>query len=235
MPVKTDIPKKPRTNKRKKTVSSVLNLLLSFDQSIKDSYNHLNQLTIIGVDEVGIGCLAGPVVAAATILPIVPPKSKLAKDLFRLNDSKKLNHDIRKELAGLIQRHAHYSIASASVEEIDELNILQAGLLAMKRSVADLMTKLLPRPQNIIVVVDGNKKIPNFDHEQICIIQGDSQSASIAAASVIAKVFRDEWMSQLSSEYPHYLWHSNKGYGSAAHRQAISEHGLSIWHRRSFI
>ena len=164
----------------------------------------------------------------------MPAKSRIAKALTRLNDSKKLNHEIRQELACFIQQHAHYAIASASVEEIDELNILQAGLLAMKRSVADLMTKVLQRPQHIIVLVDGNKKIPNLDHEQVCIIQGDSQSASIAAASVIAKVFRDEWMSQLSSEYPHYLWQSNKGYGSSAHRQAISEHGLSIWHRRSF-
>jgi ribonuclease HII len=234
MPVKT-IAKKPKIAKRKNTANSVLKLLLSFDQSFKDSYKHLDQLSIIGVDEVGIGCLAGPVVAAATILPVVPAKSKLARDLSKLNDSKKLNHDIRKELAYFIQQHAQYSIASASVEEIDELNILQAGLLAMKRSVADLMTKLLNRPENIIILVDGNKKIPNFDHEQICIIQGDSKSASIAAASVIAKVFRDEWMCQLSSEYPHYLWHSNKGYGSSAHRQAISEHGLCIWHRRSFV
>ncbi len=234
MPVKIASSKTPRSQVGKKTAPSILDLLLSFDQAIKDGHNHLDELHLIGVDEVGIGCLAGPVVAAAAILPIVPPKSKFAAALSKLNDSKKLQHDTREKLASVIQQNAHYSIASASVEEIDELNILQAGFLAMKRAIADLTTKSFPRSKNILVLVDGNKKIPNFEHNQICIIKGDSQSASIAAASVIAKVFRDELMSQLSSEYPYYLWHSNKGYGSSAHRQAISEHGLCIWHRRSF-
>ena len=128
------------------------------------------------------------------MLPAVPARSKLARNLARLNDSKKLNYSIRKELSCFIHEHAHYSIASASVEEIDELNILQASLLAMKRAVSDLITKLVYKPENILILIDGNKKIPGSDHEQICIIKGDSQSASIAAASVIAKVFRDEWM-----------------------------------------
>jgi ribonuclease HII len=235
MPLKIDSQKnsKAKSTARAKK-KSVLNGLLSYDQSVIASYKHFDQVSIVGVDEVGIGCLAGPVVAAATILPTVPARSKLAKSLAKLNDSKKLNHETRKELSLLLHDHAYYSIASASVEEIDEINILQAGLLAMKRAVSDLMAKVFHISPNIIVLVDGNKKIPHHEIEQICIIQGDAQSASIAAASVIAKVFRDEWMQNLALEHPHYLWHSNKGYGSSAHRQAIAEHGLSIWHRRSF-
>lgn len=218
----------------KKKSRSVLGSLLSFDQSMMDNHAHLEELRIIGVDEVGIGCLAGPVVAAATILPAVEPRTKLAKSLSKLNDSKKLNHDIRKDLAFSIKEHAHYAIAHASVEEIDELNILQAGLLAMRRAVFDLITNLIDKPKNVLLLVDGNKKIPDSQHQQLCIIQGDSQSASIAAASVVAKVFRDQWMTELSLDHPHYLWHSNKGYGSPAHRKAITEHGLCKWHRRSF-
>ena len=214
---------------------SVLNSLLSFDKSIKKSYNDSTQyFSLVGVDEVGIGCFAGPVVAAAAILPVVKPKSQLALDLAYLNDSKKLNHKQRKELSYVIKEHAHFAIGQATVEEIDQLNILQAGFLAMKRAIADLKSKLLNDTVSIVVLVDGNKKIPAFDHEQMCIIKGDSQSASIAAASVIAKVFRDELMEELALLHPHYLWHSNKGYGSSAHREAIAKHGLSIWHRRSF-
>jgi len=235
MLVTTEIKKKAAGNKgKKKRVNSVLNKLLSFDQSIKDDYENIGgQLNIVGVDEVGIGCLAGPVVAAATILPVIIPKSKLAKELSKLNDSKKVNPEIRKELGYFIREHAHFAIASASVEEIDELNILQAGLLAMKRAVADLITKLT-EAENIIVLVDGNKKIPQMSYKQMCLIQGDSRSASIAAASVIAKVFRDQVMEELSLSHPHYLWHRNKGYGSSRHRQAILAHGLSVHHRRSF-
>jgi ribonuclease HII len=218
----------------KKKSLSVLGSLLSFDQSMMDNHSHLEELRIIGVDEVGIGCLAGPVVAAATILPDIPARSKLAKNLSRLNDSKKLDHGIRKDLAVFIREHAHYAVGHASVEEIDELNILQAGLLAMKRAVFDLNSKLINRPKNVLLLVDGNKKIPDSHHQQLCIIQGDSQSASIAAASVVAKVFRDQWMDELALDHPHYLWHSNKGYGSPAHRKAIAEHGLCKWHRRSF-
>jgi len=234
MPIETISSKTSSAKKSRKKSRSVLNLLLAFDQSIRTSYKHLDNIGIIGVDEVGIGCLAGPVVAAATILPRVPARGSLAKSLSKLNDSKKLSYDIRKELSYFIQEHAHYSIASASVEEIDQLNILQAGLLAMKRAVSEVMTKVLHVSPNVVVLIDGNKKIPQYDCEQICIVKGDSQSASIAAASVIAKVFRDEWMEELSLQHPHYLWHSNKGYGSLAHRRAIFEHGLSVWHRRSF-
>lgn len=232
MPVKiaTEISKKKSGRKTK----SVLNSLLSFDQTVRSSYKSFaSQITVIGIDEVGIGCLAGPVVAAAAILPPIEAKSKLAKSLTKLNDSKKIDHEIRKELAVILKEHAHFSIASASVEEIDEINILQAGLLAMKRAVLDLMAQLNGL-SDVLLLIDGNKKIPQFSYEQMCVIQGDSQSASIAAASVIAKVFRDELMAELSSLHPEYLWHKNKGYGSSAHRQAISVHGLSTHHRRSF-
>lgn len=234
--VKTDPLQQSRTKSKKAKTrkSSVLNLLVKFDQSVRETYSHVDELALVGVDEVGVGCLAGPVVAAATILPPIVARTKLARNFSKLNDSKKLTHDTRKELANLIREHAHYSIAWASVEEIDEMNILQAGLLAMKRAIVGLMDKLFEAQPNIVVLVDGNKKIPAAEYEQYCIIKGDTQSASIAAASVVAKVFRDEWMEKLSQEFPQYMWQSNKGYGSLAHRRAIAEHGLSLWHRRTF-
>ncbi len=230
MPVKAAPAKAKTAKERNRKVNSILPLLLSFDQSIKES--HGQDFCVIGVDEVGIGCFAGPVVAAATILP--PMDCQLADDLARLNDSKKLNHTRRKELSSAIRQHAHFSIASATVEEIDEINILQAGFLAMRRAILELMAKLAVKNAPVLVLVDGNKKIPQLEHEQRCIIQGDAQSASIAAASVIAKVYRDELMDELAKQHPHYSWHTNKGYGSLAHRQAIAKHGLTIWHRRSF-
>ncbi len=168
MPVKTEVQPKSKAKKNKSQIDSVLNLLLSFDQTMRDSYAHIDGLCLIGIDEVGRGCLAGPVVAAATVLPIISPKSKLAKDLIQLNDSKKLNHQTRVQLAFHIQQNAQHSIAMASVEEIDSLNILQASFLAMKRSISQLMKSIIHKPENIVLLVDGNKKIPNCDFEQVC-------------------------------------------------------------------
>lgn len=112
---------------------------------------------------------------------------------------------------------------------------MQASLLAKKRAVLDLLSKLSSIIEQTIVLVDGNKKIPELNYPQMAVIQGDGLSASIAAASVIAKVFRDQLMTELSQAHPQYHWHKNKGYGSVTHRQAIVEHGLCDWHRKAFV
>jgi ribonuclease HII len=211
---------------------SILGRLLRFDQNVRQTHG---RIIVIGVDEVGLGCLAGPLIAAAAILPEIKPRSKLVTHLRELDDSKKLTIEQREKLSPIIREHAHFSIASASVEEIDHLNILQASLLAKKRAVIDLLSKLSFTLKETIVLVDGNKKIPEFDYEQIAVIQGDGLSASIAAASVVAKVHRDQLMKELAEIHPQYNWHKNKGYGSATHRKAIVEQGATIWHRRLFI
>ncbi|MBU6450267.1 MAG: ribonuclease HII [Cyanobacteria bacterium REEB67] len=192
---------------------------------------------VIGVDEVGRGCLAGPVVAAAVILPAAlyaAPRSALARKLAKLDDSKLIPQPLREELQAVIASCAHYSVAEASVAEIDDINILNASLLAMKRAVYALLATIAVDHHEVLVLVDGNRNIKDFVPRQKTVIQGDSKSASIAAASVMAKVYRDQLMRDLSSQFPHYLWQQNKGYGSKAHRSAILEHGITPWHRQSF-
>ncbi len=189
---------------------------------------------IIGVDEVGRGCLSGPVVAAAVMLPQIEKKSKLAQELANLDDSKALKAEVREELAAVLRATCHYAVGEASPEEIDQINILQASLLAMRRALDNLFLQLSFGREQLLLLVDGNQRIKEIELEQITVIQGDSHSASIAAASVLAKVYRDSFMRDLSESYPHYNWHSNKGYGSKVHRQAIAEHGLTQWHRLSF-
>lgn len=191
--------------------------------------NLVDRLAVVGVDEVGRGCLAGPVVAAAVHLPEIDRKSELAASLVRLNDSKLLSQGQREKLSACIKSCAVYAIAEASVAEIDEINILHASLLAMKRARQSL--QLAPFA---VLLVDGNKKIPGLSDRQITVVKGDSKSASIAAASIIAKVHRDELMRKLSESYPDYGWHENKGYGSEHHRMAIRDFGITEWHRRSF-
>lgn len=186
-------------------------------------------LQVIGLDEVGRGPLAGPVVAAAVSLPPIDPESDLAKELSTLNDSKAVPHNERVRLAEIIKSIAVYAIAEATVEEIDTINILQASLLAMKRARLALS---IPTPA--LLLIDGNKYVPQLKDSQVTVVKGDSQSASIAAASILAKVHRDNLMDELAKDFPHYGWESNKGYGAPKHRQAIKEVGLTIWHRKSF-
>ncbi len=212
--------------KKKKGSPSQLKKLLNFDQT----YQSILPDTIIGLDEVGRGCLAGPVVAAAVQLPPVEPRSKIARGLARLNDSKLVPVKEREELARLIQDISQYAIGEASVEEIDELNILQASLLAMKRARTAL--KAVPRA---VLLIDGNMPIPGVSDPQIMVVKGDSQSASIAAASIVAKVYRDALMARISVFFPDYLWHQNKGYRSRAHWAAIDSFGVTPWHRKAFI
>jgi ribonuclease HII len=175
-----------------------------------------------GTDEAGRGCLAGPVTAAAVILP-----EDFKLDL--LNDSKQLSEKIREHLKPLIQQQALcYHVAHVEPDVIDEINILNASIRAMQ----DCIVKLSPVPQYIIV--DGNrfKPVDNIPHS--CIIKGDSKYLSIAAASVLAKTYRDEYMSKLHEEFPMYNWKNNKGYPTLEHREAIRKYGITKYHRKTF-
>lgn len=185
------------------------------------SYKHEGLLEA-GCDEAGRGCLAGPVVAAAVILP-----KNFHCDL--LNDSKQLNEKQRRSLRPVIEREAlAYGVSFVSEKEIDEINILKASFTAMHRAVDQL--ELIPE----LLLVDGNRFIPyrEIDHE--CIVKGDGKYLSIAAASILAKTYRDEYMEKLHDEFPMYNWHQNKGYPTKEHREAIRLHGSSQHHRMSF-
>jgi ribonuclease HII len=193
-----------------------------------------SQRYIIGVDEVGRGCLAGPVVAAAVVLPGFGKKSQIAERLALLNDSKKLSSTTREHLSKTIQGCARYAIAEASPEEIDSINIFHASLLAMKRAVTTLVSSAMLDLKESLILIDGKWTLPELEANQLPVIKGDTRSAAIAAASVVAKVYRDALMVKLGTDFPHYKWNSNKGYPSEVHRQAIQEHGMTVWHRRSF-
>lgn len=175
-----------------------------------------------GCDEAGRGCLAGPVFAAAVILP----------QTFKhplLNDSKQLTDKQRKLLRPIIESEAiAWSVAEVSVEEIDTINILQAALEAMHRAVYQLTTT----PEHLLI--DGNKFRPFPKIPHTCIIGGDAKMKNIAAASILAKTYRDDRMDELHQEFPQYGWIRNKGYGTADHRAAIKQHGITIHHRKSF-
>ncbi|MGN6341005.1 MAG: ribonuclease HII [Ginsengibacter sp.] len=181
-----------------------------------------NKFLEAGVDEVGRGCYAGPVYAAAVILP---------KSFYHplLNDSKELTREERIELRPVIEQECYaYSVASVSNTEIDRINILQASFKAMHLALNNL--KRTPE----LLLVDGNrfKKYKQLPHQ--CIIKGDGIYASIAAASVLAKCYRDEYMENLHEKYTMYYWNKNKGYGTREHRSAIEVHGLCRYHRKSF-
>ncbi len=175
-----------------------------------------------GVDEVGRGCLAGPVVAAAAILP---------NDFYhpRLRDSKKMSPKAREEVSEfLIENLIDYHIAEVPQDKIDELNIAQASVLAMHKAIEGLSKKTK------FILVDGNYFNPYGKVPHACIVKGDSKYASIAASSVLAKVYRDELMNKLSKEYPGYGWEKNKGYGTPDHIEAIKKLGETPYHRKSF-
>lgn len=207
-----------------------LGKLLTFDCKLLSDATRI----LIGVDEVGRGCLAGPVVAAAVILPPIKLGTRLAKSLSELDDSKALNARQREKLAAVIHSCAECAIAEASPAEIDAINIYHASCLAMSRALAKLAARLGERAIDALVLVDGKAKIRGVCQDQLPVIDGDAISASIAAASVIAKVFRDRMMCDYAREYPHYAWESNKGYGAKAHRDGIRVAGLTPLHRRSF-
>lgn len=191
--------------------------LFEFDSAIRTQYP-----IFCGVDEAGRGPLAGDVYAAAVILPE-------GLEIPGLNDSKKLSEKRREELAPIIKEQAAaWCIASASVAEIEELNILQAALLAMQRAVAGLNI------QPEFVITDGNQA-PNLPMTVQALIGGDAKSASIAAASVLAKTARDAALRELDAQYPQYGFAAHKGYGTKAHYAAIDEYGICPAHRPSFL
>ena len=177
---------------------------------------------ICGVDEAGRGPLAGPVYAAAVILP----KGHIIEGV---NDSKKISEKKREYLYDkIIDECICYSIASANEKEIDEINILQATFLAMKRAVDGL--KIQPQ----IALIDGNQK-PPLDIDALTVVKGDAKSASIAAASILAKVSRDRYMIEMAKKYPEYQFEKHKGYGTKLHYEMINEHGICDIHRKTFL
>lgn len=185
-----------------------------------------NGTLIAGIDEVGRGPLAGPVVAAALIWPHDADHADLWQ---RIDDSKKLSAIKRDALADeIMASSAIWSIGSASVEEIDTHNILQATFIAMRRALDGLATA----PAHC--VIDGNRGPKNWPTPSTMIVGGDGHSLSIAAASIIAKVHRDRLMQELATAHPHYGWESNAGYGTRVHMEGLDRHGVTVHHRRSF-
>lgn len=175
-----------------------------------------------GCDEAGRGCLAGPVVAGAVILP-----ADFRHEL--LNDSKKLTEKQRQKLRPIIEEEAlAWAVAFVNHDEIDQINILNASFLAMHRAVEQLKQK----PEHLLI--DGNRFKPYDGIEHTCVVKGDGKYLPIAAASILAKTHRDEYMEKMHEQYPQYVWMKNKGYPTKAHRAAIKEYGVSPIHRTSF-
>lgn len=183
---------------------------------------------VCGLDEAGRGPLAGPVMAACVYIPEDVRKEKFWASV---NDSKKLSEKKREALYDLIITHTSYGIAESTVEEIDQINILQASLLAMSRSLDLMKANFSVTPE--IALVDGNQK-PKLPCRIQTVVKGDSISLSIAAASILAKVTRDRIMNELCQKFPVYGWSSNAGYGTASHLEAISVYGATPHHRLSF-
>lgn len=211
------------------------NSLFDFDNNFKqtqkttlgfelDTYTH-----ILGTDEAGRGPAAGGVWAACVCFL----NDDIKKELTKLNDSKKLSEKTRLELYPIIRNNSVFSIKSIDVETIEKINILNSSLLAMKLSIEEVLNKI--QAQCPIVLVDGNRKVKDLKIAQKNIIKGDSKSASIAAASILAKVERDEFMKKISIQYPHYHWEKNKGYLSKEHIEAIKKYGITKYHRKSFL
>ena len=187
---------------------------------LKDRY--YEGLIEAGCDEAGRGCLAGSVYAAAVILPA-------GYQNVQLNDSKKLTDRQRKALRMIIERDAvAWAVGIVTAQEIDEINILNASILAMHRA----LDQLTVRPE--AVIIDGNRFKPYGKLPYTTIVKGDGKYLSIAAASILAKTYRDDYMDQLAEEYPQYDWKNNKGYPTKKHRQAIKEYGITPYHRKSY-
>lgn len=199
-----------------------MNTLFEFDKS--------NGI-IIGTDEAGRGPAAGGVFAACVYFPEV--SENLIKDLSKLNDSKKLSAKARESIYDIILNSSIHSIIDIEVDEIEKINILNASLKGMKLACEEVIKKA--QLDGFITLVDGNKLIKNYTYPQKFIIKGDGKSASIAAASVLAKVTRDRYMTKLAEEFPQYGWAKNAGYLTAEHLKAIDTYGLSKYHRPSFL
>ncbi|MGB1168802.1 MAG: ribonuclease HII [Flavobacteriaceae bacterium] len=176
----------------------------------------------VGTDEAGRGCLSGPVVAAAVILPL-DYHNKL------LNDSKQLSEAKRKKLRPIIEKDAlAFGVSFINEKEVDQLNVLQASITGMHRAIS--MMSITPE----YIIVDGNKFKPYKDVPFETIVKGDAKYLSIAAASVLAKTYRDDFMEKIHEEFPFYNWKNNKGYPTKEHRKAIQEYGITKYHRKTF-
>ncbi len=194
------------------------------DFSIEEEIQNQGFCRVAGVDEVGRGAWAGPVFASAVIFSNKKLSSKLYSEI---NDSKKLSSKKRDSLYEIILREAEVGIGQASVEDIDNMNILNATFLAMERAISNLESKA------DFIIIDGNQSRPIFDPSRP-IIKGDSISLSIAAASIVAKVSRDRLMIRLDSKFKGYGWHQNKGYGTMAHKIGLDKLGITTHHRKTF-
>lgn len=194
----------------------------------------LNKL-IVGTDEAGRGCGAGGVFAAAVCFNSV--SDDLIKRLSILNDSKKLSKKHREEIFYTIKSETINSVVCIDVEEIERINILNASLKAMNIACSNVISQLQHelKDKELQVLVDGNKLIKNFEYPQQFIVKGDATSASIAAASILAKVSRDRYMDKLDEEFPQYKWNENAGYLTKEHMALIDKYGLSPYHRPSYL
>ena len=202
---------------------------------------------VIGTDEAGRGCGAGGVFASAVCFKDF--SESLEEKLFELNDSKKLSAKKRETLFDVIKENTINSTVCIEVEEIERINILNASLKAMRMACTDVINQLYQISQNdekslercclaqkeVLILVDGNKKIPSIDYSQKYIIKGDATSASIAAASILAKVSRDRYMLKLDEEFPQYKWRENAGYLTKEHMALIDKYGLCKYHRPSYL
>lgn len=185
---------------------------------------------IIGCDEAGRGPGAGGVFASAVCFK---NNKNLPEILSKLNDSKKLSEKTREELFPLIQENSIYATVEISVEKIEEINILNASLYGMELATKEVLSKL--NSNNVLILIDGNKKIKNPEFNQKTIVKGDSTSASIAAASILSKVSRDRYMCELDKKFPNYNFKKNKGYLTKEHIEAIKKYGITEFHRKSFL
>ena len=198
------------------------------DFSLEESLGLSTSAVIVGVDEVGRGPLAGPVTAAAVFFD----RQKIKSDLLtKIDDSKKIAQKKRATISKQIESIAIIGIGWASSGEIDQLNILEATMLAMQRAISSLRKQIISDPDYILI--DGNK-VPRLDFPSKAIVRGDEKSLSIAAASIVAKNKRDAFMASLSKLYPGYGWEKNAGYGTGEHLAAIEREGITVHHRRSF-
>ncbi len=199
--------------------------LFDYDLSLKK--------TIVGTDEAGRGCGAGGVFAAAVCFDNLT--QELRRELAILNDSKKLSKKHREEIFDIIKNNTINSVICIEVEEIERINILNASLKAMNLACTNVIKQIDAREKDLLVLVDGNRLIRQFDYPQQPIIKGDGTSASIAAASILAKVSRDSYMDKLNEEFPQYKWADNAGYLTKEHMSLIDKYGVSPYHRPSYL
>ena len=196
--------------------------LFEFDKSFNK--------VIVGTDEAGRGPAAGGVFASAVFIN----DNSIEKDLLKLNDSKKLSKKVREELYDIILNNTINSTICVEVEEIEKYNILNCSLKAMKLACENVIAQLKTK-DSLLTIVDGNKLIRNYTYPQQFIIKGDEKSASIASASILAKVTRDRYMDKLDEEFPQYNWKKNAGYLTKEHQNAILKYGVTKYHRKSFL